>query len=316
VFLLQMDIVDPWAVLDKLIALYSSEGGNGRPPFALETMLHVHFMQQWFSLLDPAMEKAFFDTPLYPEFAQLSAFGRLPDESTILRFRHRLEKHKLADQILATVNELLEQRGLLLRAGTAVDATLFAASSSSKGKDRVRDPEMHSNQKGKECHFVMKAQIGFDADAGLVHTVQGTSGNVADVTGSNSLLHGQETDVFVNARYQVSDKRSDAKTSHKWHVGMRKKLDKENKLSDELIDRVEKVKAGIHAKVELSNLWMARHKLMGLQTMSVPKKGHAAWERLQTGQVGCELRPEQVRSTRNIKKRMIVRQVPRLVVAF
>ena len=100
-FLQQMETVVPWAALVELIAPYYSEGRNGRPPFAPETMLRVHFMQQWFNLSDPAMEEAFFDTPLYREFAQLDAFGRLPDESTILRFRHRLEKHKLADQILA-----------------------------------------------------------------------------------------------------------------------------------------------------------------------------------------------------------------------
>ena len=135
-FLQQMETVVPWAALVELIAPYYSEGRNGRPPFALETMLRVHFMQQWFNLSDSAMEEAFFDTPLYREFAQLDAFGRLPDESTILRFRHGLEKHKLADQILATVNELLEQRGLLLKEGTAVDATLIAAPSSTKNKDK------------------------------------------------------------------------------------------------------------------------------------------------------------------------------------
>ncbi len=301
VFLQQMDTVVPWAALVDLIAPYYSEGRTGRPPFALETMLRVHFMQQWFSLSDPAMEEAFFDIPLYREFAQLDAFGKPPDESTILRFRHRLEKHKLADQILATVRELLEQRGLLLKAGTAVDATLIAAPSSTKNKDKARDPEMHSSQKGNEWHFGMKAHIGVDADSGLVHTVRGTSGNVADVTEGNSLLHRQETDVFGDAGYQGADKRPDAKARHKWHVAMRpgkrKKLDKDNNAADALIDKVEKLKAGIRAKVEhplrvikrqfgftkvryrglkkntlqiktlfaLSNLWMARHKLMGAQ---------------------------------------------------
>lgn len=118
VFLDQMEQVVPWDELVDLIAPYYSEGKVGRPPFALQTMLRIHFMQQWFNLGDQAMEEAFLDTPLYRDFAQLSAYGRLPAESTILRFRNRLEKHKLADQILASVNELLEQRGLLLRAGT------------------------------------------------------------------------------------------------------------------------------------------------------------------------------------------------------
>lgn len=298
-FLEQMNCVVPWAELVELIAPYYGEGKTGRPPFELESMLRIHFMQQWFSLSDPAMEEAFFDTPLYREFAQLPTFGRLPDESTILRFRHRLEKHKLADQILATVNDLLEQRGLLLKAGTAVDATLIAAPSSTKNKDKKRDPDMHSSQKGNEWHFGMKAHIGVDADSGLVHTVRGTSGNVADVTEGNSLLHGQETDVYADAGYQGADKRPDAKSSHTWHVAMRpgkrKKLDKEGNLVHALIDQVEKIKASIRAKVEhpfrvikrqfgftkvryrglkkntlqiktlfaLSNLWMVRHKLMG-----------------------------------------------------
>jgi hypothetical protein len=136
---------------------------------------------------------------IYREFASLDAHVRMPDESTILRLRHRLEKHKLAEQILATVSDLLAAQGLLLKAGTAVDATLIAAPSSTKNKDRKRDPEMHSSQKGNEWHFGMKAHIGVDADSGLVHTVIGTSGNVADVVEGNSLLHGQETDGFGDA---------------------------------------------------------------------------------------------------------------------
>ena len=159
--LAQMELVVPWAALVELIAPYYPEGKNGRPPFALETMLRIHCMQQWFSLSDLGMEEAFFDTPLYREFAQLDAHGRLPDESTILRFRHRLERHKLADQILATVNDLLAAQGLLLKAGTAVDATLIAAPSSTKNKDKKRDPEMHSSQKGNEWHFGMKAYRDF-----------------------------------------------------------------------------------------------------------------------------------------------------------
>jgi len=247
------------------------------------------------------MEEAFFDTPIYREFAQLDAHGRIPDESTILRFRHRLEKHKLADQILATVNDLLAAQGLLLKAGTAVDATLIAAPSSTKNKDRKRDPEMHSSQKGNEWHFGMKAHIGVDADSGLVHTVIGTSGNVSDVVEGNSLLHGQETDAFGDAGYQGAHKRPDASKDVTWHVAMRpgkrKELDKENNPVDALIDQVEKIKASIRAKVEhpfrvikrqfgytkvryrglkkntlqlktlfaLSNLWMVRHQLLAAQ---------------------------------------------------
>ena len=299
--LAQMELVVPWGALVELIAPYYPEGKNGRPPFALQTMLRIHCMQQWFDLSDLGMEEAFFDTPVYREFAQLDANGRLPDESTILRFRHRLERHKLAEQILATVNDLLSAQGLLLKAGTAVDATLIAAPSSTKNKDKARDPEMHSSQKGNEWHFGMKAHIGVDADSGLVHTVRGTSGNVSDVVEGNSLLHGQETDVYADAGYQGAEKRPDAKKDVTWHVAMRpgkrRALDKDNKPIDALIEQVEKIKASIRAKVEhpfrvikrqfgytkvryrglmkntlqlktlfaLSNLWMVRHQLMAAQ---------------------------------------------------
>jgi IS5 family transposase len=301
VFLAQMQRVVPWAALVELIAQHYPEGKNGRPPFALETMLRLHFMQQWHGLSDLAMEEAFFDTPLYREFAQLDAYGRLPDESTILRFRHLLEKHKLADQILATAGDLLTEQGLLLKAGTTVDATLIAAPSSTKNKDKARDPEMHSSQKGRQWYFGMKAHTGVDAHSGLVHTVRGTSGHVADVTEGNSLLHGEEAEVFGDAGYQGADKRPDAKKDVTWHVAMRlgkrKALDKDNNPADALIDRLEKIKAAIRAKVEyafgvakrqfdfmkvryrglkkntlrlktlfaLSNLWTVRHILVEMQ---------------------------------------------------
>jgi IS5 family transposase len=297
-FLEQMEQVVPWSALVELIAPYYPDGKKGRPPFSLQTMLRIHFMQQWFTLSDPGMEEAFFDTPLYREFAQLDEFGRLPDESTILRFRHRLEKHKLASQILATVNEILSQRGLLLKAGTVVDATLIAAPTSTKNKGKARDPEMHSSKKGNQWYFGMKAHIGVDADAGLVHTVRGTSGHVSDIAEANALLHGQETVAFGDAGYQGVQKRQDANADVAWHVAMRpgkrKALDK-TKPIDALIDKIEKLKAGVRAKVEhpfrvikrqfgfvkvryrglkkntaqlvtlfaLSNLWMVRGKLMG-----------------------------------------------------
>ena len=300
VFLKQMEQVVPWAALVELIAPYYPEGKTGRPPFSLHTMVRIHFMQRWFTLSDPAMEEAFFDTPLYREFAQLDEFSRLPDESTILRFRHRLEKHKLAAQILATVNELLIERGLLLKTGTVVDATLIAAPSSTKNKDHKRDPEMHSSKKGQQMYFGMKAHIGADAESGLVHTVRGTAGNVHDVTEGNSLLHGEETHAFGDAGYQGIEKRPDAKVDVSWHVAMRpgkrRALNKENAV-DAIRDQIEKLKAGMRAKVEhpfrvikrqfgfvkvryrglkkntaqlvtlfaLSNLWMVRGKLIGAQ---------------------------------------------------
>lgn len=297
-FLEQMDQVVPWAALVELIAPYYPEGRTGRPPFGLQTMLRTHFMQQWFSLSDPAMEEAFFDTPLYREFAQLQELSRLPDESTILRFRHRLEEHKLSEQILQTVNDLLTERGLLLKVGTAIDATLIAAPTSTKNKDKARDPEMHSSKKGNQWYFGMKAHIGVDADSGLVHSLRGTSGHVSDIAEGNSLLHGQEKLGFGDAGYQGIEKRPDAKADVIWHIAMRpgkrKKLDKTNE-ADAMLDQAEKLKAGVRAKVEhpfrvikrqfghvkvryrglkkntaqlftlfaLSNLWMVRSTLMG-----------------------------------------------------
>ena len=253
VFLEQMDQVVPWAALVEHIAPYYPEGKTGRPPFSLMTMLRIHFMQQWFTLSDPAMEEAFFDTPLYREFAQLEEFDRLPDESTILRFRHRLEKHKLAEQILSVVNELLSKKGLLLKVGTAVDATLIAAPTSTKNKDKKRDPEMRSSKKGNEWYFGMKAHIGVDAESGLVHTVRGTSGNISDIAEANNLLHGEENVAFGDAGYQGVEKRPDATKDITWHVAMRpgkrKALNKDNE-ADALIHRAEKLKAGIRAKVE------------------------------------------------------------------
>jgi len=168
------------------------------------------------------MEEALHDVPLFREFAGLGGWDdRLPDESTILRFRRLLEEHKPAPQILQTINELLGHKGLLLRAGTVVDATLIAAPSSTKNATGERDPEMHQSKKGNQWYFGTKAQIGVDADSGLVHTVRGTSGNVSDVVEANSLLHGEEVDAFGDAGYQGVGKRPDAKADVCWHIAMR-----------------------------------------------------------------------------------------------
>jgi len=310
-FLAQMERVVPWAALVELVSPYAPEGKKGRPPFPVQTMLRIHFMQQWFTLSDPAMEEALHDIALFREFAGLGWDSRLPDESTILRFRHLLEKHKLAEQILAVVNDLLRDKGLMLKAGTVVDATLIAAPSSTKNASGERDPEMHQTKKGNQWHFGMKAHIGVDAESGLVHTVRGTAANVNDVVEANSLLHGQETDVFADAGYQGAAKRPDAKDDVNWHVAMRpgkrRALDKARTL-DKLIDQVERIKASVRAKVEhpfrvikqqfghvkvryrglkkntaqlrtlfaLSNLWMARAKLLVLDGQVPPKAANAA----------------------------------------
>ena len=296
-FLDEMNRVVPWSALVELVAAHAPVANKGRPPFPLETMLRIHFMQQWFTLSDPAMEEALHDVPLFREFSGLDNWTtRLPDESTILRFRHLLEKHKLAPQILVVVNDLLSAKGLMLKAGTVVDATLIAAPSSTKNASGERDPEMHQSKKGNQWHFGMKAHIGVDAESGLVHTVRGTSGNVNDVVEANALLHGEEADAFGDAGYQGAGKRPDATGEVNWHIAMRpgrrKALDLSSPLAA-MIDKVEQIKASIRAKVEhpfrvikrqfghvkvryrglkkntaqlntlfaLANLWMARKKL-------------------------------------------------------
>ena len=256
-FLDEMNLVVPWAELVSLIAPHAPAPGakGARPPFAVETMLRIHFVQQWFNLSDPAMEEALYDTPMFREFVGLDAGeDNLPDESTILRFRHLLEAHNLSLQILATVNATLAAKGLLLKSGTVVDATLIAAPSSTKNSSGERDPEMHQTKKGNQWHFGMKAHIGVDADSGLVHTVVGTAANVNDVTQAHALVHGEETDVFADAGYQGVGKRAetqDIKTH--WHVAMRpgkrKLLDKSTPMGA-ILDQLERAKARIRAKVE------------------------------------------------------------------
>ena len=301
-FLEQMQQVVSWKDLVALIAPYAPEGRTGRPPFPVEMLLRIHFMQQWFNLSDPAMEEALHDMPLFRDFAGLSWASATPDESTILRFRHLLEAHKLAEQILKTVTQLLESKKLLLRTGTIVDATLIAAPSSTKNSTKSRDPEMHQSKKGNQWHFGMKAHIGVDADSGLVHTVRGTSGNVNDVVEANSLLHGQEVDGYGDAGYQGADKRPDmpapsSQRKFQWHIamkrGQRKALNTHHPIAA-LQEQLEQVKSKIRAKVEhpfrvikrqfghvkvryrglkkntqqlhtlfaLANLWMARGRLL------------------------------------------------------
>lgn len=251
-FLDEMNLIVPWLELVALIQPHAPLGKTGRPAFAVETMLRIHFMQQWFGLSDPAMEEALHDVPLYCQFAQLDpGMTRLPDESTILRFRHLLEMHGLSLAIMSTINATLARKGLLLKMGTVVDATLIAAPSSTKNKKGERDPEMHQTKKGNQWHFGMKAHIGVDAESGLVHSVIGTAANVHDVTQGHGLLHGQESVVFGDAGYQGADKRPDA-TGVEWLVAMRpskRRTLKGTSLGD-LLDQVEKLKASVRAKVE------------------------------------------------------------------
>ena len=210
VFLEEMDLVVPWKLLLALIEpFYPKAGRPGRQPYALETMLRIHFLQQWYGLSDPAMEEALYDTPLMRRFAHLGGNDAIPDETTILNFRRLLETHQLARQLFSQVNAHLSSKGLSLRSGTIVDATLIAAPSSTKNRSGQRDEQMHQTKKGNQWYFGMKAHIGVDDASGLVHHVHCTAANVADVTQVDWLLHGEEDTVCGDSGYTGADKREE-----------------------------------------------------------------------------------------------------------
>ena len=200
-FLAEMDAVIPWARLLALIEPHYPKAGNGRQPLGLEKMLRIYFLQHWFNLSDPQAEDAIYDSESMRRFARVELGDDVvPDESTILRFRHLLEQQRLSEAIFAAVRELLEERRLLLHAGTIVDATIIAAPSSTKNARAARDPEMKQTHKGGSWHFGMKLHIGADK-RGMVHSVRATHAGAADITQLPQLLHGQEREIFGDQAY-------------------------------------------------------------------------------------------------------------------
>ena len=180
-FLAEMDVVVPWMRLLALIEpRYPKRGARGgRPPMPLETMLRVYFLQQWYALSDPMAEEMLYDSEAMRQFSGIElGDDRIPDETTILNFRHLLEKHQLTEQLFTEVNRHLADQGITLRSGTLVDATIIDAPSSTKNEDKARDPEMSSTKKGNEWYFGMKAHIGVDADSGIVHSLETTTAKV------------------------------------------------------------------------------------------------------------------------------------------
>ena len=206
-FLAEMDAVIPWSRLVRLIEPHYPKAGQGRQPLGLEKMLRIYFLQQWFNLSDPQAEDAIYDSESMRRFARVELGDEVvPDESTILRFRHLLERTALTQAIFDAVAELLEERRLLLRSGTIVDATIIAAPSSTKNASASRDPEMKQTRKGRNWYFGMKLHIGTDR-RGIVHTVRATAASVADITQLPDLLHGQEREVFGDQAYWKEDDR-------------------------------------------------------------------------------------------------------------
>ena len=297
VFLDEMEQVIPWDSLLALIEPVYPKAGRGRRPYPLATMLRIHLMQNWFGLSDPGMEEALYEIVPLRQFARLPMTGALPDETTILNFRRLLETHDLAAQMFDAVNAHLHARGLTLQKGTIVDATIIHAPSSTKNREGKRDPEMHQTKKGNQWYFGMKAHIGVDADSGLVHTVRSTAANVADVTQAEHLLHGKEEVLHGDSGFTGVEKRIKRKLKY----SIAEKRGKQKALPEGDAQKawreLERRKAQVRAKVEhpfrvikrqfgyvkvrfkglaknhgqvltlfaLSNLWMARRKLMHLQ---------------------------------------------------
>jgi transposase, IS5 family len=203
VFLAEMERVVPWSALCGLIEPFYPKAGNGRPPIGVERMLRVYFLQHWFNLSDPAVEEALYDSLAMRQFVGID-LGRepVPDETTVCRFRHLLERHDLGRRLFEEVQRHLAANGLKLATGTIVDATIIAAPSSTKNAQKARDPEMHQTKKGNQWYFGMKAHLGVDSRTKLIHAAVATPANVADSTVLADLLHGNETRVWDDQAYR------------------------------------------------------------------------------------------------------------------
>ena len=247
-FLEQIDELIPWKELERKIGRYYPKPGKGRRPYPLSVMLRVHCMQLFYNLSDPAMEDALYEIESMRRFAGLRLSGALPDETTILNFRHLLEKHNLGKAILQEVNRYLERKGLLLREGTIVDATILSAPTSTKNQSGKRDPEMHQTKKGNEWHFGMKMHIGVDETFGVIHSMETTAANQHDITQTGNLLHGQETTCWGDAGYLGAEKREELRDKTiDWEIAARPG---KRKQMNEVEQLLEKKKASVRAKVE------------------------------------------------------------------
>jgi transposase, IS5 family len=203
VFLKEMDQVVPWKDLSALIEPHYPKSNRGRPPIGIERMLRIYFLQNWFNLSDPAVEEALYDSQSMRAFVGVD-LGRepVPDETTVCKFRHLLERHDLGRQIFEEVHRHLESKGIKISTGTIVDATIINAPSSTKNKDGERDPDMHQTKKGNQWYFGMKGHFGVDSNSKLIHSVVATAANVADSEILPDLLHGDETAVWGDQAYR------------------------------------------------------------------------------------------------------------------
>jgi len=255
-FLGEMEQLVPWGRLVGVIEPHSPKGERGRPPVGIERMLRIYFLQQWYALSDEALEDAIYDSQAMRTFAGIDlSVEAVPDATTLLNFRHLLEKHGLTKTIFDEVGSMLEERKLLMREGTIVDATIIAAPSSTKNQRGERDPQMHQTKKGNQWYFGMKAHVGADAESGLIHTVIGTAANVADVKCAPELLHGEEKVGYGDAGYTGVQKRQEQSGQSgemTWEVALKRgklKAMAEGEIKD-LTRQLERLKAQVRSKVE------------------------------------------------------------------
>jgi transposase, IS5 family len=265
-FLAEMEQVVPWGRLVARLQPQYPRGDRGRPPMGLERMLRVYFLQQWYGLADEALEDALYDSQALRGFAGIDLNrDPVPDATTLLKFRHWLERHELTRVLFEEVGSVLEERGLLMRQGTIVDATIIAAPPSTKNKSKARDPEMHQTKKGNQWHFGMKAHIGVDVASGVVHTLTGTAANEADINQMAAVLHGKEEAVFADAGYTGADKRPEhAEREVSWNIAIKRGIIKAlPKPLRDVAEPVERALSQVRAWVEhpfhiIKNLF--RHK--------------------------------------------------------
>jgi IS5 family transposase len=252
-FLDKMEGLIPWKRLEKKIARYYAKTGSnrGRPAYPLPTMLRIHCLQLFYNLSDPGMEEALYEIASMRRFAGVHLDG-VPDETTILNFRHLLERHGLGKVLFKEINAHLKDQGLQLREGTIVDATIIAAPSSTKNKAGERDPEMHQTRKGNQWYFGMKAHVGVDESLGLIHSLETTPANESDINVADKLLHGKEKNMWGDAGYQGIEKRDEHRDRKvNWFVAMRPGT-RAQLPAGSVLAQAEKMKASTRAKVEHS----------------------------------------------------------------
>ena len=255
----RMDGLIPWQRLEQRLRPVYPTGGHGRPPYPVPVMLRIHWVQLFYNLSDPAMEDALSEIASIQRFVGVSVRGPLPDATTILNFRHLLERHGLGDDLWAEITQHLAAQGVRLREGTIVDATILAAPASTKNRAQQRDPEMHQAKKGNQWYFGMQAPIGVDAHTGLGHSLATTAANVADVTQVPQLLHGSETRVWGDAEYQGVDRRPEHQgRAMDWQVA-RRAGPRRRWPPGSAAAQVERRKAAIRAQVEHPFLYVKRH---------------------------------------------------------